>query len=144
MFSGINPMISNTNPCGGGGDCVSMYIEPVLNRYHKTYQDVITFSDMPPGPIRRLVKPIRAPKLSPWSSQPQTCTFVLMRTANSTEKTPQAYLTSGDLPAVMAYLHENGYIVDTHLSNEISLAGIYMGAHSSPTKRCVAIISYSA
>ena len=127
----------------------TMYIEPLRNEYWKTYQDVITFSNMPEGPIRHLVKILRPPKLSPFQSQSQStgCKYVLLRTSRSSLKNPQCYMTSGDLPSVMDYLHEHGYVVDTHTPANMSMAGIYLGDSNqsgySGVKRCVAIISYS-
>jgi hypothetical protein len=120
----------------------SMFIEPLRNKYWQTYEDVITFNSMPEGPIGRLVKTVRPPKLSPFQSVSDPCKMVLMRTSGASEKTPQSYMTSGDLPSVMDYLYNNGYVVDTNIPGNMSLAGIYLGGNSEGEKRCVAIIHH--
>ncbi len=135
------------NPLNINNKNTTMFVEPLRNEYMKTYHEVITFSDMPDGPIRHLVKPIRPPKLSAFHSQPPGCKYALVRSTRSSPKNPQSYLTAGDLPAVMEYLLENGYIVDTHTPADLSMAGIYLGGVKdkgySGEKRCVAVISYS-
>ena len=115
----------------------AMFIEPLRNQYWQTYQDVITFNSIPQGPIRQLVKMVRPPKLSPFQSVSDPCKLVLMGTSG-------AYMTSGDLPSVMDYLHEHGYVVDTHTPVDMSFVGIYLGGAGggSGEKRCVAIINY--
>lgn len=135
------------NPLKSTGKNTTMFVEPLRNEYWKTYQDVITFSDVPDGPVRHLVKSIRPPKLSPFQAPTSGCKHVLVRSTRSSPKNPQSLLTAGDLPAVMDYLHEHGYIVDTHTPSNMSMAGIYLGGGDrggySGEKRCVAIISYT-
>lgn len=139
--------IYQDNPFSVTDKNTTMFIEPLRNVYWKTYQDVITFSNMPEGPIRHLVKMLSPPKLSPFQPPTSGCKFVLLRTSRSSVKNPQCYMTAGDLPSVMDYLHEHGYVVDTHTPAHMSMAGIYLGDTNrsgySGEKRCVAIISYS-
>jgi hypothetical protein len=47
-----------------------MYLEPVLNSYYKTYQNVITFSQCPVGPIKDMVTTMSPPKLSSFQTPP--------------------------------------------------------------------------
>jgi hypothetical protein len=45
---------------------VVMYLEPYLNSFTKNYQNIITLSDMPNGPLSNMVSTISSPKLSPF------------------------------------------------------------------------------
>jgi len=67
---------NNNNSCespfdnnGGGhrhGGSFVLYLEPILNSYYQSYQNIITVSTIPPGPLSRLVSKIDMPKLSPY------------------------------------------------------------------------------
>ena len=62
-----------------------LYLEPFLNNFHKTYQNIITLSSIPDGPLADLVTTTSISKLSPFqqlnsiSSNPSNCTHVLLR-----------------------------------------------------------------
>ena len=74
---------------------VVMYLEPMRNEYWRTYQDVITFSAPPDGPVGKMVKAVRPPKLSSfktrsaWAPPPgMDCTYSLMRYETKSVKDP--------------------------------------------------------
>jgi hypothetical protein len=97
-------------------------IEPLLNTYYKTYQSIITLSDMPVGPLSQLVKRISSPRLSPfYDTSPLItnvfrCTYVLLRYpiigSLSSIKNARYFMTEEDIPSVIRYLNQNGYIVE--------------------------------
>ena len=132
-----------------------MYLEPVLNSYYKTYQNVITFSQCPVGPIKDMVTTMTPPKLSsfqtpPGSSYAQTaspffnpgygrginsgCVNVLMRyptgaggSYSAAPKCTDAYMGADDIPSVLSYLMENGYKVDTSMTKMLQNSEINIG-----------------
>ena len=139
-----------------------MYLEPILNSYYKTYQNVITFNNIPSGPIREMVTTIRVPQLSPFQSfygnggvGAENCVPVLMRYPigyngvasgyngvsgySAFIKNTDASMGSDDIPAVLSYLMENGYSVDTKMtrmlqSSEINIGGPAMNRMSGKRK----------
>jgi hypothetical protein len=109
-----------------------MYLEPYLNTYYQSYQNIITFSGMPDGPISNLVTVLSTPKLSifqnpgPFYSNPFNCTYVLLRypknqaPGNPSIKMVDYFMYADDIPAVINYLKKNGYIIDTQLNHIFS------------------------
>jgi hypothetical protein len=53
----------------------TIYLEPILDSYSKTYINVITLSGIPTGPLGQMVKLISLPKLSPFMNMPSNTTF---------------------------------------------------------------------
>ena len=123
---------------------VIMYIEPIRNEYYKTYQNVITLSAMPPGPIAALVRPMNPPKLSEFQSfgafaaplygrlPGMGCVYALMRypAPHGGLKTNNMFMVADDLPNVCAYLEQNGYRIDTRTMHSLAFAGIQVGGVS--------------
>ena len=60
-----SPFDNYNGGLGHSGSFV-LYLEPILNSYYQSYQNIITVSTMPPGPLSRLVSKIDMPKLSPY------------------------------------------------------------------------------
>jgi hypothetical protein len=121
---------------------IVMYLEPYLNTYYKSYQNIITLSDMPTGPLADLVTPISFPKLSPFqdpppfSSNPMNCTYVLLRYPKNqcpgkpSLKNMDYFMTADDIPAVFSYLTSNGYKIDTGLTKMLYKSKVAIGGVS--------------
>jgi len=112
---------------------VVMYLEPYLNTYYQSYQNIITFSSMPTGPIADMTASIRTPRLSifqdpgPFYSNPFNCTYVLLRYPKSgiSIKNTDYFMCADDIPAVISYLRDNGYTIEN---------GFYYNGGISETK----------
>ena len=126
-----------------------MYLEPILNSYCKTYQDVITFSNVPDGPISEMVSTISSPKLSefqtasPFYGNPGygrgigNCVPVLLRypigkggAANGYSaftRNTDSSMGADDIPSVLSYLLENGYSVDTEMTRMLQCSEVNIG-----------------
>lgn len=117
---------------GHGQSTFVLYLEPILNTYYQTYQNVITVSAMPRGPLADMVTLINLPKLSPFQqagvfSAPYSgrgigsCVHVLLRypksaCASTVGKNADLFLGADDIPSVLGYLISNGYKVDTSIT----------------------------
>ena len=140
---------------------VSMYLEPILNTYYKTYQNVITFSSMPTGPISEMVCTISLTKLSPFQSLTmtaaspflgQSCVHVLCRypckgeSRNFSMKQSDYYMGKDDISSVFSYLRENGYTIDCDLVKMMNKSRIDMGGVSdqrvSGDRKLICICGY--
>ena len=118
---------------------VSLFLEPILHPYYKTYQQVITLSDIPDGPLKEMVSTISSVKLSPFqvlpitSNNPYNCIFVLCRyrtrnhPRNSSQKQSNYYMGKDDIPSIFAYLRANGYTIDTEITKMMNKSGLMNG-----------------
>lgn len=115
--------------------------QPFLDTYNKCYKNIVTTSVMPQGPLRHLVRQIKIPPLSqfqvPGPCNPiQRCGLALV----SLGVNQQYYtgfssgcgksgsgcglMTPDEIPDLVAFLLENGYQVETQISNMINQSGV--------------------
>lgn len=122
---------------------IAIYSEPILLNvyYNKSYQEILTLSDMPPGPLRNMVARISTPRLSefhpltrfaPPSHFSSTCVYALCRYPTSSSSvsmktTPQMYLGVEDMPSVYGYLLSNGYKLLHELTHMSNLSSVDVG-----------------
>ena len=153
--------MDTTSPFAATNTSVVLYLEPHLNTYHKSYQNIITLSAMPPGPLAQLVSSISSPRLSPFydtspfASSPQ-CTFVLQRYPNNqsssgaasrhSPKNPDFFMGADDIPSVFSYLQQNGYTIDTALTKLIFKSHISFAGNSNhnASRKMICMIQYNA
>jgi hypothetical protein len=112
---------------------ISMYIEPILNQYYRTYQNIITLSAIPDGPMSNMVISINVPRLSEfqslsaWSPPPvsrqsfsTSCIYALLRyqalSVTNSIKNGNYYMYANDIPNVYGYLESHGYKIMTELT----------------------------
>lgn len=124
---------NNGNSNDSGSIFFSIYVEPYLNSYYKTYQNIITLDSIPAGPLRQMVATVSRPKLSPFQElSPMSdnvfgCKFALMRypvTNGFSIKYKNSFMVDADVPAVLNYLGVNGYMIDTDLTRILQKSGI--------------------
>jgi hypothetical protein len=111
----------------------TLYLEPMLNSYYKSYQNILTVSNIPDGPLADLIQPISSPKLSPFQSMSafspppvsrsaysQMCMLILCRypttSQTSSVKYADNFMYAGDIPNVIGYLESNGYRIMTDMT----------------------------
>ena len=133
----------------------TLYLEPVLNSFYKTYQHVITLDHIPNGPLSNLISTISPPKLSSFQ-QPSpfdnfNCTHVLVRFPISSHgkpslQNPQSFMSAEDIPSVFSYLRNNGYTIDTDLTKIINSSNIGFTAINRPSgkRNMICIASYNS
>jgi hypothetical protein len=150
---------------GKGNGTFVLYLEPILNTYYKTYQNIITVSDMPHGPLADMVTLINLPKLSPFQeagvfSAPSlgrgmgSCVNVLLRypksgtgtgTGRTIGKNTDHFLGADDIPSVLGYLVSNGYKVDTSITKMLQNSRVLIGGSSerrfSGDRKMICIVS---
>jgi len=131
-----------------------MYLEPYLNTYYKSYQNIITFSTIPPGPIADMVTPLKTNRLSPFQepgpfySNPFNCTYVLLRypknavPGNPSIKMMDYFMCADDIPAVLSYLRNNGYTIDMSLRHVPGIGGI-SETKLSGDRKMICFVNYS-
>jgi hypothetical protein len=103
---------------------IILYLEPILEKSQNVYISVLTLSDMPEGPISKMVRRISSSSLSPFQtfssnssfSPFPNCVYILSR---YTTPVNNHYMSSEDIPSVLGYLRANGYHVDTSFLHAI-------------------------
>lgn len=132
-----------------------LYLEPVRNQVYNLYQNIITVSAMPPGPLAQLVKPHSFEKLSPFQQagpfyEGMNCTHVLLRYPKNqqytTIKRGDYFMMAEDIPAVLSYLHNNNYVVDTDMTkmmfkSRIPISGV-SEKRMSGDRRMICMVNY--
>ena len=142
---------STSSGSGSGSGSFTLYLEPILDSYSQTYQQVITLSCMPPGPLASLVKMMSLPKLSPFVSYTNDrsefgfgCSYVLMRYSHVNKKSA-AYMYSDDIPAVFSYLTNHGYTIDNSVTKMMNGSRVLVGNgnnNSNGDKRLICFVSF--
>jgi hypothetical protein len=135
------------SPFSDSNSSFVLYLEPILNTYYQTYQNIITFNAMPSGPLAEMVTTINMPKLSPFQefgkfstpnySRGFGCTFVLLRYPKSVcgvggniGKNTDYFMGADDIPSVLAYLRKHGYKVDIGLTKMLFKGPVVIGGVS--------------
>jgi len=139
---------------------VVMYLEPYLNSFTKNYQNIITLSDMPNGPLSNMVTTISSPKLSPFQflnngNNPNNCIFVLLRYpktvcggGNGSLKNSDFFMGADDIPSIFGYLRTNGYSIDTEITKMMNKSRVLIGgvsdARFSGDRKMICMFSYNS
>jgi hypothetical protein len=142
-----------SSPFTNANTSVVLYLEPYLNSHYKSYQNIITLSAMPPGPLSSLVSSISSPKLSPFRdyspfSSSSNCIFALLRYPNNhssnthSAKHADYFMGADDIPSVFSYLQQNGYSIDTSLTKMIFKSGISIGSNADASRKMICMIQY--
>lgn len=151
------------SPFGKPNSTFVLYLEPILNSYYSTYQNIITLNKMPPGPLADMVTTIDHPKLSPFQtagvfSNPRlnsglggSCVHTLLRYPKSAcgvgrvGKNTEIFMGADDIPSVIGYLRENGYKLDTDITKMFLKSRIEIGGVSeqrfSGDRKMICIVS---
>jgi len=156
----LSPFSSGSGVSGS----FSLFLEPILNPYYKTYQNIITLNTMPPGPLEDLVAVVDLPALSPqvraaaysspfYGGLGCTCAHVLLRYPKSVIggvgsgafKNADNFMGADDIPAVFSYLQTHGYKVDTSLTKMMFQSRVVVGGVSekrlSGDRKLIAFVS---
>jgi hypothetical protein len=108
-----------------------LYLEPMLNSYYKSYQNILTVSNVPAGPLASLIQRTSSPKLSQFQSMSafsppptsrtlysQICMLTLSRyPSGNANKYADNFMYASDIPNVIGYLENNGYKIMTDMTN---------------------------
>jgi hypothetical protein len=148
----MNILSMNESPFSSSSGSVVLYLEPVLNSYFKSYQNILTVSAMPSGPLKNMVSRIKFPKLSefssPFSPASIECgTYVLGRYTSSINMTnSDAFMYADDIPSVLSYLVANGYTIDTSLTTMLQKSEVRIGGNNgySGNRRMVCMFTYNS
>lgn len=124
-----------------GSKSFSIYVEPYLNTFFKTYQSIITFNTMPAGPLQKMVTTLSSPKLSIFQQLGVMddnvfgCKYALLRypvlSGNVSVKYRDTFMTESDVTALLDYLISNNYTIETNVTRILQHSGLGTNNNSS-------------
>ncbi len=147
------------SPFVASGSSFSLYLEPMLNSYWKSYMQVITLNTMPDGALRDLVMSVNFPKLSPFQEPGNSpfytgsnCVLCLMRYpvgaiggSGAAFRMGDAFMGADDIPSVLSFLEMNGYNVQIALTNMLFEGEVPVGGVSesrlSGNRKLIAMVT---
>ncbi len=120
----------------------ALYTRVFLNSLTKEYETIITIDRMPSGqsPLRDLTMQINLPSLSPFQPRGSnacantSCAVALKSLAEDYYYVGQSrFMTPCELPTLFTFLMQNGYIVDTNLTQVMSNQVTGLGNWTEPS-----------
>ena len=102
--------------------------QPFYDQYNEGYKNIIMVNLEPQGPIRRIVRRITLPKLSPYNNQCyQKCGLALqsLRGINYGRVTSHCNLmTPDEIPDLITFLTGHNYQIETQITNMLNQSEI--------------------
>ena len=104
--------------------------QPFYNQYNKCYTNILTLNVEPNGPLKKIVRRIQFPKLSPFQVESpcnkiQKCGLVLLSLNNDCGYGygygyDCDYMSPNEVPDLITYLLSNGYQIETQITNMLN------------------------
>ena len=106
--------------------------QPFYDQYNECYKNIIVANLEPQGPIRKIVRRIKLPKLSPFQQNNQCykiCGFALQSlhgiNYRGTKKNSCCNLmTPDEIPDLITFLTQNNYQIETQITNMLNQSEI--------------------
>ena len=116
--------------------------QPYLDTYNKCYKNILTVNQIPHGPLRRLIHRIMMPRLSPFQVSSvcnpiENCVLAIimpnhydtMNRVQCCDKNGQCLMTPNEIPFLYDYLMNNGYQIETQLTNMMNQSEVKIGGN---------------
>lgn len=109
-----------------GANTFTITSQPFYDQYNQCYKNILTVNPEPRGPIRKIVRRIKLPKLSPFQREgpcnpiPQ-CALAL-QSLNGCKGSN--LMTPDEIPELITFLFENGYQIETQITNMLNQSEI--------------------
>lgn len=100
------------------GELYGIYVRTILDSINKTYKNVVIINTEPEGALKNMTTRIRNEKLSEFQEYASgerlrdPCIYVILNPRN-----PSQYAEPEDLPEVFSFILQNGYMIDTMITN---------------------------
>ena len=109
-----------------GSNTFTITSQPFYDQYNQCYKNILTVNPEPRGPIRKIVRRIKLPKLSPFQREgpcnpiPQ-CALALQSLNGFNNCCKESDLMSPDeIPELITFLFGNGYQIETQITNMLN------------------------
>ena len=122
--------------------------QPFYDQYNQCYKNIMMVNLEPQGPLRRLVRRTKLPKLSPYQREGPCnpipkCGLAIMslRAGEFTQFHRQicdnSYMTPDEIPDLITFLIGNGYQIETQITNMLNQSDIKLS-----NKKIVFTVTY--
>jgi hypothetical protein len=121
---------------------------PYYDRCSQQYQNILMLNIEPEGPLRRFVRRLQLPRLTPYQTEKseEKCGLVLTNFLNNNQNyynnnqnnNKNGLMTPNDIPDLYSFLTANGYQIDTQLTNMMNQSQVKL----SPGKQIVCLATY--
>ena len=123
------------SPFANANQSIVFHLEPILNSYSKTYQNIITLNTMPSGPLANMVTRQSPTKLSIFQEggiQSSNCMFILLRYPKTGPQkyNQDCYMGADDIPSLLSWLNTNGYTIETEITKMLYKSRVTIGGIS--------------
>ena len=104
--------------------------QPFYEQYNQCYQNIMMVNVEPQGPLRKFVRRIKIPKLSPFQREGpcnpiQKCGLALQCINYSgCNKSGYNLMSPNEIPDLVSFLFANGYQIETQLTNMLNQSEI--------------------
>ena len=104
--------------------------QPFYDEYNKCYKNIMMVNVEPQGPLRRIVRRTKLPRLSPFQSESpcnpiEKCGLALQSLNNSCySKCGSNLMTPNEMPDLISFLQSNGYQIETQITNMLNQSEI--------------------
>lgn len=131
-----------------GARTITLFSQPYLDTYNGCYRNIVVTNLKPMGPLSDFVRIAKFPKLSEFKQDTpcnplKTHGFVLMSIFNNYgygccggNKFGENYMSVDEVPNLISFLFENGYIVDTSISKMFNTSEIRFDTNSGSKLIC--------
>jgi hypothetical protein len=111
--------------------------QPYYDQYNQCYKNIMMVNIEPQGPLRRLIRRIQLPRLSPFQKEGpcysiQKCGLAISGLTNGCN-----LMTPDEIPGLISFLQANGYQIETQITNMLNQSEVKMN-----DKRLVFTVSY--
>jgi hypothetical protein len=115
---------------------------PYYDRCSQQYQNILMLNVEPEGPLRRFVRRLLLPRLTPYQTEKseEKCGLVLTNFLNNNQNynLKNGLMTPNDIPDLYSFLTANGYQIDTQLTNMMNQSQVKL----TPGKQIVCLATY--
>jgi len=114
--------------------------QPYYDPYNQCYKNILMVNIEPQGPLRRLVRRIQLPRLSPFQKEGpcysvQKCGLAIHSLSELTNGCN--LMTPDEIPGLISFLQSNGYQIETQITNMLNQSEVKIN-----NKRLVFTVSY--
>jgi hypothetical protein len=103
-----------------------------LNRCEEQYRNIITINFVPGGPLEKYVVRLQMPRLSYFECDGEKRCALALRSFRSFN-----LMGDDEIPDLFAFLLENGYTIDTNLTNMMNAGPVKLSQ-----KKIIAFVTY--
>jgi len=111
---------------------VSLFSQPYLDTYNECYKNIVVINLMPKGPLSKLVRFVKFPRLSEFKCKSncnkiKDCGLALASLRNNCGdnfKNGNDLMMVDEIPDLITFLTSNGYIINTSLTKMFNTSDI--------------------